>query len=261
MNKLIKPILETLSKAFSLVGLTLLMGAVAFTVPVVMASHTLRQDAPSFNTGHHQDEANWFLVSNSTKGTGWGTSVTVSPGDVIAFRIFVHNDTCAENDATGNDRNRCPATTAKHTFVKVNLPASGGTVTATIGADNATSISKSLTLTLPAGQTIAYKTDSTQKTQHPFNEFGWRDLNRTEQVQMANNVTTTGLDLGDIPGSYAQSIYLVFQGQVSNVQAAAPAPQVLGAAKELPKAGPESLPQLALAGTAAIGVLLRRFKV
>lgn len=260
MNKLIKKISKTLSKAFGFVGMVMVIAAVAFTVPAALATH--QASGPEWNTGSHADESNWFLVSNSTKGTGWGTSTTVSPGDVIAFRLYIHNNTCPENDATGNDRDRCPATNARHTFVKVNVPSNGGTVTATIGSDNtASNVSKSLTLTLPSGQTIAYKVGTTIKTQNKFNEFDWRVPGATENTLGADNITTSGLDLGDTPGCYGNSRYIVFQAQVSNVTA----PAVLGTTvtnvTKLPSTGPETAPILALIGMIPTGIMLRRFKV
>lgn len=256
MNKLIKKISKTLSKAFGFVGMVMVIAAVAFTVPAALATH--QASAPEWNTGTHADESNWFLVSNSTKGTGWGTSTTVSPGDVIAFRLYVHNNTCPENDAAGNDRDRCPATNARHTFVKVTVPSNGGTVTATIGSDNTGSnVSKTLNLTLPSGQTATYKAGSTQITQNKFNEFGWRMPGSTETVQGADNIAT-GLDLGDTPGCYGNARYIVFQVKVSNVST----PAVLGTtAKVLPSTGPETAPILALIGMIPTGIMLRRFKV
>lgn len=248
---------KTLSTAFGLVGMVLVISALALTLPLAMATH--QASAPEWNSGTTADESNWFVVSNSTKGTGWGNSVTVSPGDVIAFRIYLHNNTCPENDQAGNQSDKCPATNARHTFVKVNLPANGGTVTATIGSDNvASNISKSLTLTLPSGQTISYKIGTTMKTQNKFNEFDWRVPGTTETVLGADNITSTGLDMGDIPGCFGNARYVVFQALVTNVQK--PKEEVKGV-KQLPKTGPEGLVSLALAGLIPAGVLLRRIKV
>lgn len=229
--------------------------AVALMVPVVSAG---TQIAPEWNTGATPEEQNWFQVSNSTRGSDWGNSMAVSPGDVLAFRIYVHNNTCLANDAAGNERDNCPQTNARHTFVKVNLPANGGVVTATIGSDNSVPVLRNLTVNLPTGQTIAFKVGSVQVTQHPYNEFGWPDLGKTETVKGADNIATA-LDLGDIPGGYASSKFVVFQAQVSNVPATAATGQVLGASA-LPATGPEQVVGISLY-LGYLGFLLRRLKL
>ena len=259
MNKLIKKISKTLSKAFGFVGMVMVIAAVAFTVPAALATHTPRTTGgPSWNTGHTANETNWFQIQNATKGTGWSNSVAVSPGDLLTFQVYVHNDTCAANDATGNNQDQCPETTATHSFVKVNLPQSGGVVTATIGSDHtASNTSRNLTLTLPSGQTITYKTGSTQFRRHPI-QGAWINTATYQDFLGADTVTTTGQSLGDIPGCYSQAVVLVFQAQVSNVAA----PAVLGTtAKVLPSTGPETAPILALIGMIPTGIMLRRFKV
>src|SRR6266540_179386 len=93
---LLSSILKISAKSFSLVGLTMIISAVAFTLPAALATH--QASAPEWNSGATADESNWFVVGNSTKGIGFGSSVSVSPGDVIAFRIYLHNNTCPEND-------------------------------------------------------------------------------------------------------------------------------------------------------------------
>ena len=253
---ILNQILKTSAKAFSLVGLTLLISAVAFTLPAALATH--QSTNPEWNSGGTANENNWFQVSNATKGTGWADTVAVSPGDLLSFQIYVHNNTCPANDASGNNQNQCPQTTATHTFVKVNLPSSGGTVTATIGSDqSATNISKNLTFTLPAGQTIAYKTNTTILRRHPFLN-AWLDVTSTQDFLGANTITTTGQSLGDIAGCYSASVVVLFQAQVTNVTP--PTGEVKGV-KSLPKTGPEGIVSLALAGLIPAGILIRRFKV
>lgn len=230
-----------------------LVAAAAFMVPVVSAGI---QIAPEWNTGGTPEELSWFQVANVTRGGGWGNSVAVGPGDLLSFRIYVHNNTCLANDASLNNRDNCPQTNARHTFVKVNLPANGGVVMAMIGSDNSAPVSKNLNLVLPVGQAVAFKSGSVRITQHPYDDFGWPDLSQTETVQSANNITTAALDLGDLPGGYSSSKFVAFQAQVSNVSTG----QVLGTAAVLPATGPEGV----VAGSlylGYLGFLFRRLKL
>jgi len=163
--------------ALSVVGLVALVGTIAFSTPAALA-YNFKTTGPEWNTGCvaqpgncNADEANWFVVADSTQNTGWQTSLSnVKPGDVISFRIFMHNDTCPANDAAGNDHENCPATVAHNAYAHVDLPQNGGSVTATIGSDDTGSnVNRSLTLNLPSGQTASYKNGSTQVSHNQFN--------------------------------------------------------------------------------------------
>lgn len=264
----IKKLLTVLSKATTVVGLVVVMSAVAFSVPVAIAQ-VYKTTAPEWNTGCitqpdkcHPFEQNWFQVGNSTQNPGgaYSTSVTAKPGDVLSFRVYMHNNTCRENDGKDNTQERCAATIAHNAFVKVNLPSTGGTVTATIGSDEtASNVSRTVTVNLPAGQTISYKAGSTQSIHNKFDiEKFWPMPNTPQTDNQENGITTSGITQGDIHGSYTWSRYVVFQAQVSNVSA----PAVLGTtAKVLPSTGPETAPILALIGMIPTGIMLRRFKV
>jgi hypothetical protein len=254
MNKNLQNSLKSLSRAFSLVGVTLVISAAIFTLPAALAEFATTH--PEWNSGTTANEQNWFQVS---KGTDWSNTVAVNPGDLLSFQIYVHNNTCPANDASQNDQNQCPDTTATHTFVKVNLPANGGVVTATIGSDQASyNISKSLNITLPAGQTISYVSGTTVYRRHPISG-AWVDLSTFQDFGGDNGITTTGQALGSIPGCYSQVVVVMFQARVTNVPTGTPkTPPVV---KTAPNTGPEEAIQFALMGLIPAGVLLRRFRV
>src|SRR6266850_6076691 len=92
-------IYATFSKALGVTGLVMTISAVAFTVPAALAN-----PGPQWNTFGTANEQNWFQVSNATQGGDWANSISnVKAGDVINFRIYMHNNTCPANDAQGND--------------------------------------------------------------------------------------------------------------------------------------------------------------
>lgn len=267
--------------ALSVAGLLGLVATVAFSVPVALA-YNFRTDGPEWNTGCvaqpgncNADETNWFVVSNSTQGTGWQTSLgNVKPGDVISFRVFMHNDTCPANDASGNDHDNCPATDAHNAYVHVDLPQNGGAVKATIGSDDTGSnVDRTVSLVLPSGQTIAYKAGSTQTSHNQFNpDTGWV-IPHTNQVDGEADVITSGkLFQGDIDGCYSWSRYVIFQAVVSNnhptptpmpqpTPQPTPVPQGQVLSSNLPNTGPETAVELLLAGGAIAGVVVRKFRI
>ncbi len=254
-------------------GLVMVISAVAFTVPAAFATH--QSSTPEWNTGSTASEQNWFQVSNATQGGDWANSISgVKAGDVVNFRVYLHNNTCAANDAAGNNHDNCPQTVAHSAYVHVTLPQVGGTVTANIGSnETAANIARSLSLVLPSGQTIAYKAGSTRivHNQIDANTF-WPMPNTTVTENAGDNVTSGNLDQGDIAGCYSNSRYVSFQAVVSNVVVPAPVgtpvvtstpvkPAVLAAVTQTPATGPESAPILALIGMIPAGLVLRRFKV
>ncbi len=280
LNKTRK-VLNVLSKAMAVVGLVVIISSVAFSVPIATAQ-TYSTTAPQWNTGCvtqpsncNSSEQNWFQVSNATQGTPWADTISgVNPGDTINFKVYMHNNTCPANDATGNTSDNCPATDATHAYVHVTLPQSGGTVTATIGSDQSGSnISRSLTLPLPNGQTITYKMGSTRIIHNQFdtNTF-WPIPNDPVTENGADNVTSGNLDQGQIDGCYSWSRFITFQAVVSNVTTtsvttpSAPTTTTtttttVTSAKTLPKTGPEDGLQLLLLGMVPAGVLLRKFRI
>lgn len=261
-------ILSTLSRALGFVGLVMVISAVAFTVPAAFATPA---NGPEWNTGSTASEQNWFQVSNAIQGGDWANSISgVKAGDVVNFRVYMHNNTCPANDAAGNTSDKCPANVAHSAYVHVTLPQVGGTVTANIGSnETAANIARSLSLVLPSGQTIAYKAGSTRIVHNQIdpNTF-WPMPNTSVTENAGDNVTSGNLDQGDIAGCYSNSRYITFQAVVSNVVVGTPTPAVtpakpavLAAVTQTPATGPESAPILALIGMIPAGLVLRRFKV
>jgi hypothetical protein len=165
-----------------------------------------------FNTGTTQTEADWFVVANSTQTGPWSEAIAATADDVVSFRLFIHNNTCAENDATGNDRDRCPETAARNALVRVTF-ATDGLITAVIAAENARPISRTVRVAIPGGHQLQYLDGSTRHVMHPFSGR-FVNVAETVVVRSDDGIGHGAHGLGDIWGSYSSSRYVLFQARV-----------------------------------------------
>lgn len=115
------------------------LAAVAIFVPAVSFAATLNNDPQDFATLRVTN-----YTANPTCVTCWSGSTTANNGDVVSFSVYYHN--------TGVD-------TARNVRVKLSPQSTPlGTThsfTATITADNAPTVSGTVTVNTPSGQTMS----------------------------------------------------------------------------------------------------------
>jgi len=158
---------------------------------------------------HFAAELPLFEGANITKNQqGYSDPVTGDPGDNIAGLIYIHNDV--------------KGTTATNSKVKVDLPSTTTNKSAvlkeTLSADNAASISDTLTANLSADANINYVAGSA-KFYHVVN-------NQSVEIPFpngdGNNLTTTGVNLGNLQGctEFIYFISFIFKTTPKDVPAA-----------------------------------------
>ncbi|HAC56103.1 TPA: hypothetical protein DCF80_01255 [Candidatus Saccharibacteria bacterium] len=158
--------------------LSVLLGA--FLVPVVAFS-TVAADSP----GQLQNSDNFYKVKNETKGGSYAKSVSATCGDVVKYSIMIAN---GEYGMLSN--------------VKVKTTLSGATtVSATNAAGQTTSTSGSVSVSVTGGS-LQYVTGSTKNLAE----------NGTFIKNLADGITTTGVNKGSLTGSTAE--FVQFQAKV-----------------------------------------------
>ncbi len=151
----------------------------ALTAPAVLADTAQLNAAGDYPV---------LQVSNYTKYPGsnanWSTTVSANPGESLSFMVFYHNTS---------------PVTAFNTRVKLNLPATisnGTAVTATVSADNTTSVSSTVYVYLVNGGSVAasgivgsaswYQNNSPVNIGWPYGETGDEIINSAIGVNLGN---------------------------------------------------------------------------
>lgn len=132
--------------------------------------------------------------ANSSKGeTSWHDPVTAATNDTISVLAYYHNgvlDTVAHN-----------------TKIRVQLPTSPSTILILNGyltADNAAQITDTFTVNTNENSTLEYILGSTN----------WYPNGSQTPTHLADGITTTGVNLGDIQGCWQFSGYVIFQVKI-----------------------------------------------
>jgi len=140
------------------------------------------------------DSANLYKVKNQTAAGSWGTSVTASPDQKIAFLVHLHNGVIDS--------------TATNVTAKVTLPAvevTNFTSTATVSASNASPVSANTQLNLTKSAKIVYVPGSTVLYNH---------ANQVE-ANLPDGITTTGITaLTSLNGCWQYEKWVRFEAVV-----------------------------------------------
>ena len=158
-----------------------------------------------------------LTVDYLSAGTAWTDSTSATIGDTVGFFIEIHNTNIPS--------------TAKNVLVKVNLPAtpSGGTITSTANAttttpttvaDSKTDVTDSTQIiNLPANALLRYQTGSL-RVSADLNGDGTKEY---DNFAWANdNLTTNGLDLGNLEGSAGTDTYVQMSFKAKVIEGGAP---------------------------------------
>lgn len=201
---------------------------IKLSVAAVLASTVMiATPAVAASPGQLQGGDNTYVVKNVTKGTDYSSAVsTVSCGDTIRYSIQLSNTGFGE--LTGIN----VKTTLGNTSNMTAVPAEG--------TDAGTSAST--TVALGKGQTLAYVPGSTQLY----------DTNAQPVTTLADTITTTGVNVGDLAGSTNE--FVNFNATVKCDTPATPeTPVTPEAPTELPETG-AGAPLAGLFGAGAMGV-------
>ena len=172
---------------------------VSFFLVLFLASFSFANAAASFNNAPGD-----FPVIEVSKTLNcdncWGNSVSANANDIISFEYFYHN--------TSNE-------TAKNVRIRSALPTGSVTNTSvpgTLSADNASSVSGSVNVTLSSSQTTTFIPGSTRW--YPQKSATINNLQVLPNGQTGSEIFGSGINLGDI-GANKWGI-IIFRAQISN---------------------------------------------
>ena len=197
-------------------------GYVTFTANLVSPTPTPTPTPnifPRFNiftpyTHTQQFNHDYFLldVRNETKGTDYNFPVSADAGDVLVFDLYYHNG--------------INSSTAINTTLKTILPSGASTqqiVTGFLWADNALNatpanpLSQNVTVNLSSAQNLSYVPGSLQWFPNQTSAAG--SNSPLPNGQTAEQLFTSGINIGSINGCWEFSGQMIFKVKVSNLNA------------------------------------------
>ena len=180
-------------------------------------------------------------VNNITQNTGFMESVSANKGDVLEFRIWVHNGIVGS--------------TAEDVIVKDFLPITEGKSfvnKAFVSGDNFDALSASASVSTSFLARLEYIPGTTRTFVHADKSDG----ELISDINGQSRLFSKGVSLEDIKGCFEFERFITFQVKVIK-------PEVLaaktGAVSTLPDTGP-GLGLIALFGSIPAGLALRKFK-
>lgn len=139
--------------------------------------------------------------NNNDSSDSWDKDVSANVGEYIQFYAEIHNTNVP--------------TTANNVKIKVNLPPGSGSSSATVSADNASSVSDSLNIQVNGGGTLEYVTGSTELT-WDVNGDGTKEFDHTP---FGDGIVGSGIVLGNQQGCNQYIIQVTFLVKVVAPQA------------------------------------------
>jgi len=136
----------------------------------------------------------------------WGSSVSAAPGATVDLMVWDHNN-AIDNPSDPNDQS-----IAHNVKIKVMLPTQTATtqsVSATVGADNAATVTGNVTLNLSTAANVSYIPGSAQLLKNDITINKMVPVNWPTGVN-PDQVVTTGVNLGDQHGcwQFAQAVMI-----------------------------------------------------
>ena len=196
-----------------------LVSAVFIAMPVLAAGPTLNIFPVGYSGAQNTDypllDARDFSqnTSFSSSQADHDDGVTANPGDTLEFIVYYHNG--AADD---------PDNTAHNVRISASLPSGESfnhTVSATISADNATSVYSS-DANRGGNVTVHISGTAAQSLQYIPGSTTWYKERSTVGESMPDGIVTGGVNIGDVRGCWNFSGFVRFRVRVGSQSAVQP---------------------------------------
>lgn len=177
-------------------------------------------------------------VNNITANSGFVNSVSAAKGDVLEFRIWVHN--------------KVVGSTAQNLVVKDELPTAEGQTfvnKATVSGSNFTTLVDTATVNTPFVGRLEYIPNTTRVFGHADNSEG----TLVPDVNGKSALFSTGVKFDEMKGCFEFEKFVTFRVKVIK-------PEVKEVPPVLPDTGPGAVGLGILASSVPAGILIKRFK-
>ncbi len=213
------------------------IGATTFVVATLTAGGLFLGISKASAQGTPNLTVKYLGTNNDVASDPWSHNVTLNAGQHIGFYAEIHNTNVP--------------TTANNVRIKVNLPSASGVSTATVSADNATSVSDSVTVTVNGGGQLQYIPGSTHMTWAPDGNTANPQFNGT---QMSDDIISgNGLLIGNQNGCNNFVIQLSFMAVVTGPSPSpSPTPSVSPTPSPTPTVTPTPTPAVTPSPTPGI---------
>jgi hypothetical protein len=139
------------------------------------------------------DDVNLFQIQNQSNSATWGTTATASPGQTLDFMVHIHNNVLE--------------TFANNVRVQVVLPqgqVTSYTSRATVSADNAPSVSGTVSYTFSEPAVLQYVPGSTRLYNH----------NNQLETILPDGIASIGINIGDFQGCWQYEKWVMFKARI-----------------------------------------------